>query len=203
MTTPGEDLHADLDTGWLLPPAAAREAVHTRSIVCRSFRRDDGLLEVDARFIDTRPFAYASEFLGECAPGAALHNLQLRVTVDRTRHVVALVSAMPGTPYGGCAEVNANFQRIVGLSMGRGFKRALRDRLGGTQGCTHMLALLEATAAAVVQAFASNAHLPERPGQPAPVRVFRRESLLDSCWSYRADGPVMRELEARERNPAR
>jgi len=98
MTTPGEDLHADLDNSWLLPPAAAREAVHTRSIVCRSFRRDDGLLEVDARFIDTRPFAYASEFRGECAPGAALHNLQLRVTVDRTRHVVALVSAMPGTP---------------------------------------------------------------------------------------------------------
>jgi hypothetical protein len=199
MNVPGEGMHADLDGGWLLPPPDAREPVHTRSIVCRSFRRADGGMDIDARFIDTRPFAYHSEFRGDCPPGAALHHMQLRVTLDRQRHVQALQSAMPGTPYTGCAEVNANFQRVVGLSMGRGFRKALRERLGGVKGCTHMLALLEAVAAAAVQAFASNAHLPVPAGQPAPVRVFQRQALQDSCWSYRSDGPVMRALAARDR----
>jgi hypothetical protein len=197
MTVPGEDLHAHFDDGWCLPSPAPREAVHTRSIVCRSFRRDDDMLDVDARFIDTRPFAYDSEFRGHCPPGSALHHMQLRLTLDRERRIHALQSAMPGTPYIGCAEVNPNFQRLVGLSVGRGFRKALRERLGGTEGCTHMLALLEAMAAAAVQAFASNAHAPRRAGQAEPVRIWRLDALLDTCWSYRSDGPVMQQLKGR------
>lgn len=197
MTVPGESLHLDLDGGWRLPAPAPREAVHTRSIVCRSFRRDDGMLDIDGRFIDTRPFAYDSEFRGACSPGSALHNMQLRLTVDRQRHIHALVSAMPGTPYDTCVEVNPNFQRLVGVYIGRGFRKALRERLGGVEGCTHMLALLDAIAAAAVQAFASNAHAPRKPGQSEPVRIWRLEALVDTCHSYRSDGPVMQRLKSR------
>ena len=197
MTSPGEPLHADLDGGWILPPPALREAVHTRSIVCRSFRRDDGLIDVDGRFIDTRPFAYDNDFRGSSPPGSALHNMQLRLTLDRQRCIVALVSAMPNTPYAGCAEVNGNFQRLVGLSVGRGFKKAVRERLGGIDGCTHVLALLDTLAAAAAQAFASNNYAPRRPADAAPVRVFQIDALVDTCWSYRSDGPVMQQLKSR------
>jgi hypothetical protein len=197
MTVPGESLHLDLDGGWCLPAPAPREAVHMRSIVCRSYRRDDGMLDIDARFIDTRPFAYDSEFRGACAPGSALHNMQLRLTVDRERYIHALVSAMPGTPYDTCVGVNPNFQRLVGVSIGRGFRKALRERLGGVEGCTHMLALLDAMAAAAVQAFASIAHAPRKPGQSEPVRIWRLEALVDTCHSYRSDGPVMQRLKSR------
>ena len=197
MSSPGEELHAALDDAWCLPAPAAREAVHTRSIVCRSFRRDDGLLDIDGRFIDTRAFAYDSEFRGHCPAGAALHHMQLRLTLDRERRIHALVSAMPGTPYASCAEVNPNFQRLLGLSTGRGFRKALRERLGGVEGCTHMLALLEAMAAAAVQAFASTARAPRRAGQAEPVRIWRLDALVDSCHSYRSDGPVMQQLQRR------
>jgi hypothetical protein len=104
---------------------------------------------------------------------------------------------MPGTPYAGCDEVNANFQRLVGLSVGRGFRKALRERLGGVEGCTHMLALLDAMAAAAVQAFASNVHAPRIPGRPEPVRIWRLDALVDTCHSYRSDGPVMQRLRSR------
>ena len=194
---PGEALHTDFAGGWLLPEPAPREAVATRSIVCRSFRRDDGLIDIDGRFIDTRPFAYESDFRGACPPGSALHRMQVRLTVDRTRHIQALASAMPGTPYSGCAEVNANFQRLVGLSIGRGFKKALRERVGGVAGCTHMLALLDVMAAAAVQAFASAAYAPRKPGQPEPVRIWKLDALIDTCYSYRSDGEVMQRLKAR------
>ncbi len=194
---PGETLHAGLDVGWLLPEPAPRQTVQTRSLLFRSFRRDDGLLEIDGRFIDTRPFAYDNEFRGACAAGSALHHMQLRVTLDAQRQIVALVSAMPSTPYGTCDSVQPNFQRLVGLSMGRGFRKALRERLGGTEGCTHILALLDAMAAAAVQAFASNNYRPRTAAEPAPVRVWRVDELVDSCWSYKADGPVMQQMKAR------
>lgn len=197
MPSPGEDLHADFDGGWLLPPPAPRRPVHTRSILCRSFRRDDGQLEIDARFIDTRPFAYDNDFRGRCEEGSALHNIQLRVTFDRSRHITALVSAMKSTPYDTCAGVQPNFQALVGLSLGKGFKKALRERLDGVQGCTHVLAIMEAVAAAAVQTFASNAYVPRAPGEPEPVRIWRIEALRDTCHSYRSGGPIMQKMEAR------
>jgi hypothetical protein len=194
---PGEDLHAGLDAGWLLPAPAPREAVHTRSILCRSFRRDDGLFDIDGRFVDTRPFAYDSEFRGHCPAGSALHHMQLRLTIDRTRHIRALHTAMPGTPYAGCGEVQANFQRLVGCSIGRGFKRTVAERLGGVEGCTHVRALLEAMAAAAVQCFASARYAPHAPGHEEPVRVFRLDTLLDTCHSYREGSPVLQRLRER------
>ena len=193
----GEAQHADLAGGWLLPEPAPREAICTRSIVCRSFRREDGLIDIDGRFIDTRPFEYDSDFRGPCPAGSALHHMQLRLSVDRSRHIQALASAMPATPYEGCAEVNPNFQRVVGLSIGRGFRKALRERLGGVEGCTHVLALLDVMAAAAVQAFASSNYAPRRPGQPEPVRVWKLEALADTCHSYRTGGVVMQQLLAK------
>ncbi len=93
----GEQLHAGLDEGWVLPEPVERQPVQTRSMVFRSFRRDDGLIDIDARFADTRPFAYDNAFRGACDAGSALHHMQLRVTLDRKRTIVALVSAMPST----------------------------------------------------------------------------------------------------------
>lgn len=194
LPVPGEDLHADLDRGWQLPPPAPREAVHTRSILCRSFRRHDGLFDLEARFVDTRPIAYDSEFRGHCPAGSALHQMQLRLTIDRDRVIRALQSAMPGTPYAGCSEVQPNFQRLVGGSLGRGFRKTVAERLGGVDGCTHVRALLEAMAAAAVQCFASARHAPRPPGAAEPVRVFQVDALLGTCHSYRADGPVMQRL---------
>ncbi len=198
MLAPGETTHSALDEGWVLPEPEAREAIQTRSIVCRSFRRHDGLVDIDARFIDTRPFAYDNAFRGHCEAGSALHNMQMRVTLDRSRHIVALVSAMPSTPYNTCIGVNPNFQRLLGLSVGRGFRKAVRELLGGTEGCTHILAMLDVLSAAAVQAFASDAYAPRQPGDAPPVRVWKIDALVDTCFSYRADGEVMAQMKRRQ-----
>jgi len=42
-----------------------------------------------------------------------------------------------------------------------------------------------------VQSFASNAYAPRKPGLPEPVRVWRLDALVDTCYSYRSDGPVI------------
>jgi len=52
-------------------------------------------------------------------------------------------------------------------------------------------------AAAAVQAFASNAHAPRRAGDAEPVRIWRLDALLDTCWSYRSNGPVVQRLSSR------
>ena len=193
MAAPGEDLHADRDDGWCLPAPEPRGAVHTRSIVCRSFRRDDGLIDIDARFVDTRPFAYDSEFRGRCAPGSALHNMQLRVTLDRERRIQALVSAMRATPYGGCAEVNPNFQRLVGLSVGRGFRACASASAAGAH------VVLSMRVAAAVRLLPERAAAACRQAEPASGGSM-------PCWglrSHRPEGPAVQQLEALSAHCAR
>jgi hypothetical protein len=193
-----EILQQDHDAGWILPAPDARTSVHTRSIVCRSFLRDDGLIDIEGRFIDTRPFPYQSDWRGDTPAGAALHHMQLRITLDSQRIIVALTSAMPSTPYKGCDEVNINFQRLVGLSIARGFRKELLERLGGSEGCTHVLGLLTAMSAAAVQSFTSSYYAPRKPGITAPKKVFTLTALIDSCYSYRQDGPLVRDMRAAE-----
>lgn len=197
-----ELLHADHDLGWVLPEPEARERIHTRSIVCRGFRRTDGLFDIEGRFIDTRPFAYVSDSRGDTPAGKALHHMQVRITLDNKRVIQSLVSAMPATPHWGCPEVNTNFQRIVGLSIGKGFKQALRERLGGIEGCTHVIGLLEAMAASALQTFSSNLNVPRKAGEERPVTVWKVEALIDTCYSYRADGPMLAERRARAKPQA-
>jgi hypothetical protein len=73
----------------------------------------------------------------------------------------------------------------------------MRERVGGVEGCTHILALLDAMSAAAVQAFASTAYAPRRPGQPEPVRIWKLDALVDTCYSYRHDGEVMQRMRQR------
>ena len=192
-----EHLQSDHDAGWVLPPPTERLRVHTRSIVCRGFKRADGLIDIEGRFIDTRAFAYSSEWRGHTPAGKALHHMQVRLTIDDQRVIRELVSAMPSTPHSGCPEVNANFQRIVGLSIAKGFKRELRERLGGIEGCTHVIGLLEAMAASALQTFTTSTYLPRPDGAPKPKRVWKLDALVDTCYSYRSDGPMLAERRAR------
>ena len=38
----------------------------------------------------------------------------------------------------------------------------------------------------------------QRPNrQPEPVRIWKLDALVDTCYSYRADGEVMRQMKAR------
>ncbi len=192
-----EYLQSDHESGWVLPSPAERQRVHTRSIVCRGFKRADGLLDIEGRFIDTRAFAYSSEWRGHTPAGKALHHMQVRLTIDDQRVIRELVSAMPSTPHRGCPEVNVNFQRIVGLSIAKGFKRELRERLGGIEGCTHVIGLLEAMAASALQTFTTSTYLPRADGTPKPKRVWKLDALVDTCYSYRSDGPMLAERRAR------
>ena len=95
MTVPGDDLHADLEGGWCLPPPAPREALHTRSIVCRSFRRDDGMLDVvwtsqvsKLRFLSQLPKVFKGAHVENPEVGQA-RAAEVRVEADRPFAVYA------------------------------------------------------------------------------------------------------------------
>ena len=75
-----------------LSPPVPREPLHTRSVVCEGYQRADGLFDLEARLLDTksRPFALMT---GVRAPGEPVHDMWIRVTIDRafTIHALSLI----------------------------------------------------------------------------------------------------------------
>ena len=66
-----------------------RELMHTRRIEVQGFLREDGLLDVDARLVDTKPYTFANDDSDEIPAGRPLHEMLVRMTVDDRLNIVA------------------------------------------------------------------------------------------------------------------
>jgi len=166
-----------------LTPPAPRESLHTRSVVCEGFRRDDGLFDLEARLTDTKTHAYPL-MTGVRAAGDPVHDMTIRVTIDRAYTILAVEATMPAVPYpGGCDAIEADYGKLVGANLAKGFRGAVKDKLGGVRGCSHLTELVGLLPTAAVQMFASL--VPEDDGRHKPFQ-------LDRCHALESHGDTVR-----------
>src|SRR3546814_20204166 len=66
----------------------------------------------------------------------------LRLPIDGDMTVVAVEAVTDSGPFPICPDIPPNFQRLIGTGIGGGWLRAVRERLGATEGCTHLVELL-------------------------------------------------------------
>ena len=168
-----------------LPAPVDREPLHRRAIDVRGYRRADGRFDIEARLTDTKGYAVDNRWRGRLEPGAPIHDMWLRLTVDDELTVLAAVAATDAAPFSVCDAITPAFARLEGLTIGPGWRRAVAKRLGGVQGCTHLVELLAPLATAAVQTIAPLKERAARPSGEPP-------SHLDSCHALRRDGPVVR-----------
>ena len=43
-----------------------RELTHTRVVTCRGYRRADGLIDIEGRIVDTKPYRFRNRDRGGC-----------------------------------------------------------------------------------------------------------------------------------------
>lgn len=165
----------------------SREKMHCRDIRIEGFRRSDGLWDIEGHMTDVKTYAFDNAYRGRISAGEPLHDMWLRLTVDEEMVVQGLEAVTDGGPFEACPTITPNFARMVGVSLGPGWNRAIKARLGGVEGCTHLRELLGAMATVAFQTLypvlARKRRKVAEPGRPA---------LIDSCHAYRADGPVVK-----------
>lgn len=162
---------------------ASRQLRHRRQIDVQVFARDDGLWEVDARLTDLRLRDDARE--GQARP--PVHDMLLRLVVDQQLTIVASGAESQHVPYAGhCEQHGDTYGRLTGLNLMQGFRHALRERVGGVLGCTHITELAQVLPTAVVQAFAGVV-IDTRGDHADAARPFQ----LDRCHALRSDGAVV------------
>lgn len=172
-----------------LPPAApARQLKHRRAIDLHVYARDDGLWEVDATLVDTKT-RDLNMIDGPRPAGTPVHDMLLRIVVNRQFDIVAAGSQTRWMPYTGhCSEHGDAYERLVGLNLMHNFRAELRHRVGGVLGCTHITELAQSLPTAVVQAFAGEV-LDTRGQAEGAAKPFQ----LDRCHALRSDGEIVRQ----------
>jgi hypothetical protein len=169
-----------------------RRHLHTRSVTCDGFLRNDGLWEVEAWLRDVKPFNQpASRFRGELKPGDPVHDIGLRLAIDDGMTIHEAEAMMRGTPYPTCIDVEAIFGRMVGIRVGPGWREAARSRIGKIETCTHLMELLGPAITTLYQTMSQG----KQPENGDPLRdqqaAGKRPFFLGGCYSWRTDGPVV------------
>lgn len=172
-------------------PQATRRLVHTRKIDCNGYLREDGMIEVESVMRDISPHG-SDLFFKTLGPNEDLHHMQITLTLDTRlmiHHVQVLTQAAP-TPW--CAEGNAVYDGLIGMQVGPGFTRKVRELAGGAKGCTHMTELMGPVATTAMQTrFAMARETGSLKAAHSQPGFLPRPALFNTCQAYRADAKAL------------
>jgi len=136
-------------------PTPSRTLAHTRRLRFEVYKRTDGFWDIEAHLTDIKPFDCRLSS-GLRPAGMPVHDMWLRLTVDRALNVVDALPQIEAMPYPGqCDAIGPDYAReLVGLNLARGFRKAVQARFSGVAGCTHLNEILAQFPTAAIQAMA-------------------------------------------------
>lgn len=175
-----------------LPEAAPRKHLHTRAIEYRGYEREDGLWDIEAHMTDVKTYEFSNNWRGTVAVGEPLHEMLLRLTIDDNFEIRDVEAATENSPFQICPDITPNYKKLIGITMGPGWRKAIRTKVGGTEGCTHLTELLFPMATVAMQTiWPVKAQRRKKPVEEQ--KSTRRPPVLDTCHAWSTDSPVVRD----------
>jgi hypothetical protein len=164
-----------------LSPPAPRKAQHLRTIEVHGYFRDDGLFEIEGHLFDR--WAHALDYPGgHREAGEPIHSMRVRLTFDATRRIVGAEACSDAVPLPGlCDTIGPSYAQLVGVRIGPGFRKRVRDLFSGMKGCTHITELIGTMGTSAYQTLAG-----EVDGDP-DVKPFQ----LDGCHALDTSGQAV------------
>jgi hypothetical protein len=170
-----------------------RKLHHLRDITLRGYEREDGMVDVEAHMTDTKTHSVRMSDRGGLSAGEPMHDMWLRLTVDKDMTIIASEAVMDGTPYSVCPGVAPNYQRLVGLNIGKGYLKGAMQRLGGVEGCTHLRELLQQAGTVAFQTMFSLRGQARKDQEPQKAI---HPAFLNTCYTYNENGPLAARYKA-------
>ena len=168
-----------------LPSSSPRTLVHHRDLDCRGYEREDGLWDIEGHLVDTKSYSFDNLERGPVQAGEPIHEMWLRITIDDELLIHAAQAVTDFSPYHMCPDITVNFERLAGLRIGPGWWRDVQKRIGGTQGCTHLVELIRPLATTAFQTLVKA----RKHQNPDPNR---RPHWLNTCHAHASDREVVR-----------
>ncbi|EIJ36089.1 DUF2889 domain-containing protein [Thiothrix nivea] len=176
-----------------LSKSVRRKLMHTRVVTCHGYQRDDGLWDIEGHMVDTKPYAFNSieREGGFIDANEALHDMWVRLTLDGDYKIHAIEAVTDWAPFTGCPRASAVFQGLVGVTIGNGWMRLIKELMGGVRGCTHLTELLGPVATTAFQTIMSSN--PGFYGDAAGV-LTEPPPYINSCHELHESGVIVKTL---------
>jgi len=172
-----------------LPQPLTRREIHERSIDMKCFARDDGLFDVEARLVDRKPFPFFRiERADAIPPHEPLHDISIRMTIDRDYVVRAIAASSDVTPYALCREAEETLQPLVGERVASGWASRVKGALRGAASCTHLMEMLLPMATTAFQGVNGL----KRENNNVPYDAKAMAGRMDSCYAYSRERSVVK-----------
>ena len=170
-----------------------KNKIQTRSIEVSSYEQDNAKLVIEGELKDRHlnPYRLAT---GEKKPPGVVHHLTIRLLLDvRTFKIEDVEVRMLQVPHEECLRIEASLSPIKGLTVTNGLISKVKVLAGNVKGCSHLTALLSSMVSAAFQGLA--AYYLQKPSGLEPIADEVLRLLLNTCWSWRMDGPLVKEYQ--------
>lgn len=169
-----------------------RELIHHRSFDIKVFKRDDTLWDVEAQVIDTKGKDF-NLVVVQLKKGEPVHFMKIKLTINTKMEILEASAEMLARPYPGyCEEIVPDYSRLIGLNLSKGFRAAVRERMGGVNGCTHLNELSSVIPTVVYQAFVNEVFPVTVPYDPNKVPQQKLPFQFNGCHSWNVNGEVVK-----------
>jgi len=123
--------------------------VHERTYVVRAYRKDNSTMILRGAIRDQKP---PHLYIASDPEPLTMHHMiiDLEVSVPMLEITKAKV-VMEVHPNERCPSIESHYEKLVGVSIARGYNNRIRELFGGPRGCTHNTALLQAMAPVALQ----------------------------------------------------
>ena len=170
-----------------------RELVHTRQISCRAFRLKNGYIEIEAILADEKAQQVDFRSRPPVVAGEHMHHMALSIVIDQDYVIQDVRVQTLKAPWPMCGGTDAAYRGLVGLRIGAGFSRRVKELLGGVQGCTHVTELVTQAANTYMQASWPDRIARQVAVDPDPRRWPDKSTLtfVNKCHAWREDGETL------------
>ena len=160
-------------------------------MIYKGYDREDGLWDIEAELTDVKTFSFRVPNERPFPANEPIHALKIRVTLDNKMVIQEIVTSMDDTPHPECAGAPHGMHKLIGATMGPGWRKVINAQVGGTEGCTHLREMLFNMATAAYQTLpAGQSRRRELAGQPQPA-VTQPPYHLGQCHSWAFDSPTV------------
>ncbi|MFH1092002.1 MAG: DUF2889 domain-containing protein [Pseudomonadota bacterium] len=167
---------------------------HKRRMEVTSYPLDDGRLIAEGWLLDER-FNSGFHWSGNERPPGVIHHLRLRLLIGGWPLTIQEAEAeMLGVPTEYCREIKDSVKKVEGVPIVHGYSDEVRRRLDGIEGCNHLTHLLVVMGPAALHGYWT---MRSRQKQPRPKKledVPGLSYLVDSCWVWRKNGPLVERM---------
>ena len=183
------------------PPAPeGGELIHTRRYEVRTYKLSDDSFMLRGVVFDEKP---AGLYVKTDPDVLWVHHMVVDLTLSFPDLVIREASVtFHERPHTHCTDIVPDYQKLVGLSIARGFNNKVKELFGGPRGCTHIGALLAAMAPVAIQSVWSmrigsgQALDPEAKSQMSKEQRRRGYAMnLNTCHMWDENGQMVSEID--------